>query len=987
MLKKRLMTLIAIILLIPGISRAREFSIGGKGQIMPAVADVDYDEIPEIIIVKENGEVYIINSENLDTYSSFYYSNWTRQKDVFLNSKDDRIFGVRIPFKGETGVISAFVFDVNEDGIDDIILGFKSGRIIALNYYGVSQSIAKGEDPVIATHIIWENRLEADEITGGFSLFQSGSIYHLAVGSKTEYLYFINLKTGIFSGKVDLFKFSTVPDRMAVECAPLIIDVNGDRVMDIVAASNSGSVTALDGRTKTKIWTYTKKNSPILFSPTYFTDLSGRKMLILPFKEYRIAAVAAETGKELWTLNTGAPILSSVIAADIDKDSELDAVFASSDGKLYCVDAGNGAIKWTYDTIKVHAPVVVFDFNKDMFPDIILSNENGIMEVINSKTRTLLPKYKFVTKGVQTIKTQPILGDLNRDGILDIGVSSSDGMFYFFSDPENYEIEEGQLLNVAEKGDVFHTGNIRENSKNNAKINSYLLNARKKRFYKEAQDFLNTENITNAAVYFKKVINIDPEYEDAAAQFGKIKDKFLSYEYTAYVDALKNDDLKKAIKILTEVENTSADFDKIPEMKTMLEKKKEDFKKADEIFAEGKKEIEKGQIVSGYEKVEKAKALNTTNRAYDKLLEEYQYQMTLYRALVSAVTAKNWKAAQDNFKKLTAKDPDFPGIATYKNQIFINKNLPLFIIGAVLLVAASIGITIAIKKKKKLTEEMLKQKVIESKVEIASDTHFEESAETEEGAAGYGGGLSVDHLDAHGIDLAAPGQQEVPASEPDSYVETSQADEGGIELGGIDLGVDQPESGGLPGMAEEGLSSDMEEHWGSESGLGESGSDMETENLEVRINMAKQMYENENFEEAKEEFEKLSEKESPFRFRVLAYLGFCYYALGNTDLSMEVIKKIPYQKEEIPVEERKEILNILADGFLKNGLGKPAMGVLKKVLELADGADKKNILYKIGSLNVEMGNKSEAVKYFKELFLIDPNYKDVSEKLDELGFS
>ncbi|MCK4667061.1 hypothetical protein KAU33_09940, partial [Candidatus Dependentiae bacterium] len=165
----------------------------------------------------------------------------------------------------------------------------------------------------------------------------------------------------------------------------------------------------------------------------------------------------------------------------------------------------------------------------------------------------------------------------------------------------------------------------------------------------------------------------------------------------------------------------------------------------------------------------------------------------------------------------------------------------------------------------------------------------------------------------------------------------------------------------------------------------EIGSDLEFANIENRYNMAQKLVDDGEFEKAIEEYSKISEIESKFKLLSMAQTGICYLKKGDKIKAMDVIKKIPYNDASIDEEIRKELLLHLAHEFEKNNLLKSAIGMYKLAIPLTEVAEKKAILYKIGTLFDENGLTQEAITAYKELYLIDSQYRDVAERLDSLG--
>ncbi len=971
------------------------YSIATKSTLgkMPALGDIDGDGKYELILINESNELFIMNTEYIKYYQNFLDSNWSKYKDIMKNEKNNRLYGIKLNF-GENVISTPLLFDTNNDGIEDIIVSTENNEIIAINAAKLMNDVLNDKYTKLGDYILWKNSMSAAS-SSGFSLFRIGNKYYGVIGASNEFLYIINLMNGNFYKKIDLHSYSIISKRKPILDSPLIYDINGDNKEDIIVGSNSGVFFAINGKTFSLMWKFSKKNSPILFSPT-IVNVKGKIYLACAFKEYKLIVLDASTGTEKWYYNTADPILTAPLAADLTGDGNDNILIATEGGKIICFNAQKGTEPWNFKISKITATPIIYDINGDLSNDIFIANNRGIVEAYNGRTRELIDKYRFVTKGLQALDSQPILGDIDSNGILDLGVNSTDGYFYMFTDPNKLNLFTGKLINSTQKGDLFRTGNIKGNKKVNTILKIYLDNISKKYSYNKAIQYLNSNNITQAAIYLKKVINIDPEYKDAQDQFNAIKNNFLEYEYKNFNEAIKNNNVKKAGVILQDVKTTSSDYKNIPEMDKKLANKIMDYKKADKLFKSGKLLLKSNNIVAGYEQLETAYSLKPFDEKIKQEVNKYSYEMELYRKLIANEKAKKWYDASETLKTLLAKYPNFPGLSSHKSKIQFNKNKFLYLGGVITAIAIIVIIVLSLKRKKKIEEELIQQSVNTEKVEVSTAAN---NFSTDEGDEEEAGGPSVDEMENSGISLGGNDDaEEINNQEIADNVEIDDSQENeddDIELGGIDMGLesdklDEAESPTVEpgtGNVEDENEEEQVENEDIEINSEPQKEDLLEENIEVRMSMAIQLYDNSEFDKAAEEFQKIIDIDKKYKYDAMAYLGFCYYEQKKLDESMKLIQSIPYNTDEIPIEERISVLKILGKGFIKNKLNKPSISVYKKLLTITKGMEKKDTLYHLGEIYESLDDKENAIKYYKDLFLIDSNYKDVSEKLDELGFA
>lgn len=118
-------------------------------------------------------------------------------------------------------------------------------------------------------------------------------------------------------------KVWTVPVSGDVEVEPLLLEVNNDGTKDVVFATESGEVAALNGINGAQLWSFKIK------------DFSGWKKT-----QNRFLFKVGD-----WFSN-GLGFMCAPILVDIDKDGTNDVVAAARDGNLYALNGINGQLLW-----------------------------------------------------------------------------------------------------------------------------------------------------------------------------------------------------------------------------------------------------------------------------------------------------------------------------------------------------------------------------------------------------------------------------------------------------------------------------------------------------------------------------------------------------------------------------------------------------------------------------------------------------------------
>ncbi|MDF1661088.1 MAG: PQQ-like beta-propeller repeat protein [Planctomycetota bacterium] len=173
-----------------------------------------------------------------------------------------------------------------------------------------------------------------------------------------------------------------------------------------------------------------------LKSPSYGSgataDIDGDGKLEIVFGTYyndeHVYALNSEDGSVLWTHKSkSGPFDASIAIADFDKDGSLEVIAAdSATGDLYCLAGKTGEVKWQLKLPSgTDSPPAIADLDGDGNLEIVIGtmwtrDKKGRVCAISSKTRKIL----WEAKVPGCVQSAPCLVDLNKDGVLDVVVTS-----------------------------------------------------------------------------------------------------------------------------------------------------------------------------------------------------------------------------------------------------------------------------------------------------------------------------------------------------------------------------------------------------------------------------------------------------------------------------------------------------------------------------------------------------------------------------------
>jgi len=163
-----------------------------------------------------------------------------------------------------------------------------------------------------------------------------------------------------------------------VPAAPVLIDINGDGVTDVLALCDNGIIYALDGRDGATLWLYrysdrhlhTRNGIVVAGGQGFFATSAGE-----------VISLNLKTGQPTWTHQLKEPVLGMPALTEMNG---LPVVLVGTmKGRVHCLSGKTGAELWSYEVgapIRYGAPLVVKN-PKSGAPLIIVGTgppENGL---------------------------------------------------------------------------------------------------------------------------------------------------------------------------------------------------------------------------------------------------------------------------------------------------------------------------------------------------------------------------------------------------------------------------------------------------------------------------------------------------------------------------------------------------------------------------------------------------------------------------------
>ncbi len=329
------------------------------------------------------------------------------------------------PIKIDTvvDVNSPVVCDLNNDGVNEILQNTVSGGVYIFEPDGTPYT---GHNNGLAAKMSSSEAYTGDAI-GDINGDGRKDIVTASTDGKIYAYYADSFNLAHYLVKINGFPFSTSDMILG---APLLADVDGDSVDEIIFGSNDNYLYCLDYNgnepvVKWKVYmTQWMWGTPIYYKG-YIFALSG---------DGRLFKINAETGDTLWTRGDASiwQTTTSPVMANLTSNDTMDIFYTNADGNMLLYDE-YGNLKWkkpiqdtsVYTTF--YSSPAVADINGDGKPEIIFTAGGKVFAVYPNGTFLSGFPVQIDTSSIQSSIT---VGDIDGNDTADVVVASLGGKLH-----------------------------------------------------------------------------------------------------------------------------------------------------------------------------------------------------------------------------------------------------------------------------------------------------------------------------------------------------------------------------------------------------------------------------------------------------------------------------------------------------------------------------------------------------------------------------
>ena len=408
------------------------FAMEVDSNAAPTLTDIDNDGDQDLFIGNKRGTIK-------------YYENKGSAKDPSWSFEDIYLAGI------DVGNNSNPVFtDIDQDGDADLFIGNDSGYIY---FYRNTGAVTAAIFSFVTSR--FGNLKTNGNSTPTFADLDEDGYSDLYIGSTNGRLYYY-IDDRVNGAKDPQWLVRDSSFSIPISSAPTLIDINGDKKLDLLVGNSDGSVQYYtnDGPKDFPQWrvvgSYLSLDVGSESKPC-FVSVNGDTLpeFIIGNDRGHLTVYLASGTLQSLAYNLRSIYYNTYYQddlfpalADIDADGDLDFFMGAYNGQIthYRNDGTRQIPAWTfitalYDSMNVvnYSKLAFADIDHDDDLDLFTGNGAGSVYYLKNKGTPDSADFTYIsTIASVAARATPNLADIDNDGDFDLFVGNSDGRIYFY---------------------------------------------------------------------------------------------------------------------------------------------------------------------------------------------------------------------------------------------------------------------------------------------------------------------------------------------------------------------------------------------------------------------------------------------------------------------------------------------------------------------------------------------------------------------------
>ena len=169
--------------------------------------------------------------------------------------------------------------------------------------------------------------------------------------------------------------------------SPTIADLDSARTLQVLVTTEAGRLFVFDGANGNLLWSPEMVGGRQIAGRATVANVDGRKLILAPMGTNGVVAFDWSSRKEVWRSPKGYPVIATPVIADLAHDGRRQVVIGATTGDVIVFELVGGRTLWQEKIAlkSIEADPVMTDLNNDGVDDILIASHDFHLYAINGR--------------------------------------------------------------------------------------------------------------------------------------------------------------------------------------------------------------------------------------------------------------------------------------------------------------------------------------------------------------------------------------------------------------------------------------------------------------------------------------------------------------------------------------------------------------------------------------------------------------------------